>query len=187
MPRVEIRLSSALYSKHWARYLAHSMQWMFAERMKSDNTASHLYGAWCFYQLPKVHKAAILFLLWRWGNLGTNEDMPQPHSLWSLGMDDFYTRFSYSHLSMTPIPTVFTCICWGHDRYRCPAQLSADVQVHQITSTWTLATCSSVKVSRDKTYLVSSGSIPSNQLPKLWIHSSLDHRTSSSGTINMTL
>lgn len=42
---------------------------MFAESIKSDNVASHVYRVRFFYQLPKVHKVAILFLLWRWGGL----------------------------------------------------------------------------------------------------------------------
>ena len=40
------------------------------------------------------------------------------------------------------------------------------------------ATCSLLRVSKEKRYLIFSSSIPSNRWPKFWIHSSLHHMTS---------
>lgn len=153
--------------------------------MKSDNIASHLYRVRFFYQLPKVHKAAIfvLTLEMRWFNrwvrdLTTFTQLIRDGWLVDLGLSDFP-------------PVTFPCTCLhtsagaiivtGAQHSCLPTCNSIRLHLHGLR-----VTCSSVTVSRDKTYLVSSGSVLSNRLPKLWIHSSLYHMTSPSGIINMT-
>lgn len=53
-------LSASLYSKHGATYLAHSMRYMFAESIESNNIAAHLYRVRLLDQLSTVEKPAII-------------------------------------------------------------------------------------------------------------------------------
>ena len=109
---------------------------MFAERIKSHNTASHLQRVWLLYELSKVAKAATFVptlersrLRHKWGqdsaHRGCRSSTPGA------------SRLSCSHPSVTPVPTVFADICQGHTLYRASTQLSADLQFRPITSTRT--------------------------------------------------
>lgn len=85
------------------------------------------------------------------------------------------SRFPCGHPSMTPVPTVLTCTCRGHDACWCSAQPSAHYHPIRLHLHGLTATCASGKDSRGKSHLGSSGSVPSNQVPKL---ESTPHTTS---------
>lgn len=81
------------------------------------------------------------------------------------------SRFSSNHPSITPMSSVFIYIY----RYSASCLLtdsSIRSHLHGLT-----ATCSFLRVSKEKRYFIFSGSIPSNRRPKFWIHSSLHRMT----------
>lgn len=139
-----------------------------------------------FYQLSKADKAAIFvptLEMRQFGNKGGQDLVP-----FALLIGDEQVRSLPAFpLATFPLHQYHLCLrtSAGAILYSGPAQLSAGLPFHQVSSAWTHSyTLLSESLQR---YLLSSSSIPSNQLPKFWIHSSLHHLTSPSDTINTTL
>lgn len=157
------------------------MQERFAETIKSNPIASRLYRVRFFNQLCKVHKAAIFVptlemrqFRHKWvHDLATFTMLIRDRWVLYLGLPDFPAVTSPLHQYQLCLPTSA-----GATLHRSSAQLLRIYNPIRLHLRGLIVTCSSVKVPRDKRYLVSSGSIPSKQLQNsgspphstVWLH-----------------
>lgn len=99
---------------------------------------------------------------------GRTQPYPVSLSAWILSIP---SKFSSNHPSITPMSSVFIYIY----RYSASCLLTnSSIRSHLPGLT---AACSLLRVSKEKRYLIFSGSIPSNRWPKFWMNSSLHHMT----------
>lgn len=106
---------------------------------------------------------------------GRTQPYPLSLSAWILSIP---SRFSSNHPSITPMSSVFIYIY----RYSASCLLtnsSIRSRLHGLT-----AACSLLRVSKEKRYLIFSGSIPSNRWPKFWKLLTPPYNCTFSGTGN---
>lgn len=125
---------------------------MFAEKIKSHDIAAHLWRVSFLYELPKVDKAAIFVPTLQSRRL--RHKCGQDSAMFTLRIGDagvLYLGLPGFPPVTLPLPAVYTDVCRGHTLYRCSAQLSANNSI-TLHRHGLMATCSPVRVSRDKRF-----------------------------------